>query len=180
MVGTVEEFKKYIVYELRAVCPCGRTDHGMKMSKYRGADGRPLVEYLGPQPNRDAAIAELVAEGKITETDVDGYAVYHCPTDGRPPVVGYAAEIRYAILEHLHDIRPSELAINDIYSQCFRDKYGQHKTDVNCIRLARDGADEEIKPALDELARDGMVKVRRAERNGVTVDHYRYAPNGGP
>ena len=179
MVGTVEEFKEAIIRELRSVYPWGRTKGGMKLRGYRGADGRPLFEYIEPQPNFDAAIAGLVAEGKITETEADGDTVYHCPTDGRPPVVGHAAEIRYAIQEHLHYIR-SELTMDGIYSECFRDRYGQYKTGANGINIGRGGEGDAIKRALDGLVRDGMVKVRRAERNGVTVDHYSYASNGGP
>lgn len=179
MVGTVEEFREAIVHKLRSVYPWGCTAHGLKMSEYMGADGQPLVEYMGPQPNRDAAIVGLVAEGKITKVEADGDTVYHCPTDGRPPVVGHAAEIRYAILEHLYDIRPRELTMEGIYSQCFRDRYGQYKTGANGINIARGGEGDAIKRALDGLVRDGMVKVRRAERNGVTVDHYSYVSNGG-
>ena len=180
MVGTVEEFREAIIRKLRSVYPLGCTAHGLKMHEHIGADGGPLVEYIGPQPNRDAAIAGLVAEGKITKTKADGNMVYHCPTDGRPPVAGHAAEIRYAILEHLYDIRPRELTINGIYSQCFRDSSGRYKTGADGNNIARGGEGDAIKRALDGLVRDGVVKVRRAERNGATVDHYSYASNGGP
>ena len=70
--------------------------------------------------------------------------------------------------------------MDGIYSECFRDRYGQYKTGANGIEMAQIGAGEEIKRALDGLVRDGVIKSRRAERNGATVDYYSYASNGRP